>query len=83
MHYPIRAREGTPYITPDGQEITISEMAEKFSNPETQAVALSNLGITVDGNSLKIEFREQGYAYVDPSGDRTKIAEDKSQETVH
>lgn len=81
MDYPIKAREGNPYTTPDGKKVTISETLKKLSNPETHVEALHALGITFGNNTLNIKFIETGNAYAEPSGDRTKT-QDTSTETV-
>ncbi|NEP54471.1 MAG: hypothetical protein F6K65_39035 [Moorea sp. SIO3C2] len=81
MDYPIRAREGNPYTTLEWKQVTISEIINKLSAPDTQVDALQVLGIRFNHKILDIKFIETGNAYADPDGDRTKI-EDVSTKIV-
>ncbi|MDJ0734754.1 MAG: hypothetical protein QNJ47_11915 [Nostocaceae cyanobacterium] len=75
MKFSVNAREGNPYYSLEGELISISDTVNKISVSQTQAEALDELGITLDNNTLKIEFLETGNPYLDPEGDRTKIGE--------
>ena len=81
MNFPVKAREGKAYKTPDGQTVTVSDTMKKISNPNTQSEALSHLGVTIKNHQLKIEFSETGNPYAEPDGDRTKVS-DTSTQTV-
>ena len=79
MSFIINAREGNPYDTRDGIKVKISDTMEKISHPQTQEEALRELGITIENHQLIIEFCETGNPYIDPGGDRTKLAPPSTQ----
>ncbi|NEQ37592.1 MAG: hypothetical protein F6K40_15470 [Okeania sp. SIO3I5] len=81
MNFPVKAREGKAYKTPDGKTVTVSDTMKKISNPNTQSEALGDLGVTINNYQLKIEFSETGNPYAEPDGDRTKVS-DASTQTV-
>jgi hypothetical protein len=75
MDYPIRAREGNVYITPENKEVKISNTIAKLSSPQTQKEALEDIGINLTNKTLIIKFMEIGNPYAEPLGDRTKISD--------
>ncbi|NEP79365.1 MAG: hypothetical protein F6K39_15025 [Okeania sp. SIO3B3] len=75
MDYPIIAREGNVYTTPQNKQVKISDTIAKLSQPQTQAEALKDLGITLSNKTLMIKFIEIGNPYADPLGDRTKVSD--------
>lgn len=75
MSFIVNAREGNPYTTPQGKLVTISETFTKISAPQTQAEALSYLGVQFVDNHLIINFLETGNPYAEAQGDRTKLSE--------
>ncbi|MDY7005927.1 MAG: hypothetical protein SWX82_18870 [Cyanobacteriota bacterium] len=82
MNFPVRAREGKPYQTPDGRTVSVSETMKKISDQKTQNEALNDLGVTITGNQLKVKFSETGNAYAEPDGDRTKVSDTSTQTLV-
>lgn len=81
MNFIVNAREGNGYNTPQGKLVTISETFSKISQPQTQAEALSFLGVQFVENRLIINFPETGNPYAEADGDRTKLGE-KTTETA-
>lgn len=79
MNLIINAREGNPYETPEGIKVKISDTMRKITHHQTQDEALRELGIKIENHQLIIEFSETGNAYVDPGGNRTKIAPPSTQ----
>ncbi|MEO0969885.1 MAG: hypothetical protein AAFX80_16530 [Cyanobacteria bacterium J06639_18] len=75
MDFIVSAREGNPYTTQQGKNVTISETVSNISAPQTQAQALSDIGIKFIGNKLIIDFLEIGNPYAEAQGDRTKLGE--------
>lgn len=75
MNFIVNAREGNAYTTAQGKVVTISETFTKISEPQTQAEALSFLGVKFVDNRLIINFPETGNPYAEESGDRTKLGE--------
>ena len=75
MDYPIRAREGNVYITPENKEVKISNTIAKLSSHQTQTEALEDIGINLSNKTLIIKFMEIGNPYAEPLGDRTKISD--------
>lgn len=82
MNFPVIAREGKPYQTPDGRTVSVSDTMKKISNSNTQSEALSDLGITMTNHQLELKFSETGNAYSESDGDRTKVSDTSTQTIV-
>lgn len=82
MNSLVNAREGNAYTTPQGKLVTLSETFTKISAPDTQAEALSYLGIKFVKNHLIMNFLETGNPYSEPQGDRTKLDEETTDMAI-
>ena len=81
MQIQILPREPNAFETVLGETTEIKAVGHKLNNPSSQHLALRDLGVRLTDTNLSISFKETGFAYLDPFGDRNLLESQKSTQS--
>ena len=81
MPIQVRPREANSFETLLGDSVTIQTICDRLSNPASQHLALRDLGVRISGTIFTVTFKERGFAYADPFGDRRLLEPTKSSKS--
>lgn len=86
LPFTINAREGDPFMAPNGDTVTIASLLQLSSMVDTQEkqnLAFEMIGLKLCDDLVDITFSETGKPYSDPTNDRTKIQAETESENVY
>ena len=81
MQIQVTPREPNTFETVLGETVGIKSVGSRLNNPSSQHLALRDLGVRITDTTLSISFKESGFSYLDPFGDRNLLESQKSTQS--